>query len=354
MKNGKIELMRFIFALAILFRHINLKVYNLTKTIGIFSLGTRGYMGVEFFFLVSGFLMAKTIYNNIQKNQIVQLGSETFKFIYKKVKSILPYHVIVCILMAIAVCLLAPDKIPWKLIKKMPSVLLIQTTGILGDSSPLIAMEWYLSAMFLSMCVIYPLCRKNYNLYTRVIGPVLSIFIIGYLIKTTGYLSGTTSWIIFTMKGNLRAFAEINIGISCFEVYRYLKDFKLTRIETSSLKIIENICYVMALLYMFSNLETSFELHCFILLTIAVTLSFINNNKSSRLINNKLVYFLGAISLPIYLIQEIIWECVIHWNIGVTPKGEANIIFYSTILFGIILWLIVEKIIRRNKDNAKA
>ncbi len=47
-------------------------------------------MGVEFFFLVSGYLMAMKIYN--KKEEIGDLGKETLSFIINKINSIFPYH----------------------------------------------------------------------------------------------------------------------------------------------------------------------------------------------------------------------------------------------------------------------
>ena len=49
-----------------------------------------GYIGVEFFFIVSGYLLAKQTLNH-KKVEDKELGSETSKYIWKKVKSLFPY-----------------------------------------------------------------------------------------------------------------------------------------------------------------------------------------------------------------------------------------------------------------------
>ena len=60
-KNGRVEFLRFIFALAILFFHIH-KSFAGDDVIELGNTGlnffARGYIGVEFFFLVSGYLLA--------------------------------------------------------------------------------------------------------------------------------------------------------------------------------------------------------------------------------------------------------------------------------------------------------
>lgn len=66
-KNGKIEFYRFIFCIAILLFHMQkylLGEASLTNGIH-FALFPHGAMGVEFFFLLSGFLMAKSVYKSI-------------------------------------------------------------------------------------------------------------------------------------------------------------------------------------------------------------------------------------------------------------------------------------------------
>ena len=55
-KNGELELLRFLFAIMILFYHTR-KICPIDS--GIFK---HGYFGVEFFFILSGALMAKSIY----------------------------------------------------------------------------------------------------------------------------------------------------------------------------------------------------------------------------------------------------------------------------------------------------
>ncbi len=70
-KNGKIELLRFVFALTVVIFHLNVDWYNHGL-----QLMYHGNMGVEFFFLVSGFLMARSIQQRIacpppKKSQIL-------------------------------------------------------------------------------------------------------------------------------------------------------------------------------------------------------------------------------------------------------------------------------------------
>lgn len=73
-RNGKIELLRFIFCMAVLLFHCEKYVLgepSLEKGYHL-SLFCHGSMGVEFFFLVSGFLMAKSISKKIRMQTELQ------------------------------------------------------------------------------------------------------------------------------------------------------------------------------------------------------------------------------------------------------------------------------------------
>lgn len=339
-KNGKIELLRFIFAIAILLRHINLKVFNLDATIGPFSLSKLGYIGVEFFFLVSGYLMAMNIYKH-KDEECTNLGVGTAKYIFRKIKAIFPYHLIACIAMAIILWVGSKQIVPWKVIPRLPSILFVQTTGILGSESPLIAMEWYLSAMFLGMFILYPLCRKNYQKFIYWIAPLIVVLVLGYLNKATGFLSGSSTYMSFTYKCNFRAIGELALGMICFEVARHLKDLQLSKFKKIMLIVFENLCYIFVGIVMFSNLSSSYEMICLILLACAITITFGLFGNRYKMYNNKFTYFLGNISLPIYLVQEVVWVFVLKGLPIESTNLQALLIFALSIVSALVLYCVV-------------
>ena len=75
LKNGEIELLRLIFCISVVFTHLN-SFFN----IGVFS---RGTFGVEFFFLVSGYFMAKSAEKVVDNKYTYN----TIWFIFKKIRS---------------------------------------------------------------------------------------------------------------------------------------------------------------------------------------------------------------------------------------------------------------------------
>lgn len=91
-RNGNIDLMRFVFCLIIILYHINNRL-DLNPPFGLsekyFSFCGEGRIGVEFFFIVSGYLLAVTAKKNYSTNSI---AASTKSFMYRKTMSIFPYH----------------------------------------------------------------------------------------------------------------------------------------------------------------------------------------------------------------------------------------------------------------------
>ena len=93
-KNGKIELWRFLFCIIIMTFHIGDDILGLDYRIaGDISLFSKGQFAVEFFFVLSGFLMASSAFKN--RNNGIGTGRDTFNFMQRKLMAVLPYHLMI-------------------------------------------------------------------------------------------------------------------------------------------------------------------------------------------------------------------------------------------------------------------
>ena len=102
-KNGSVELLRFLFTSIIIFFHINLDLWDQKKIIAVIrdipvTFFNHGNIGVEFFFLVTGWLMAKSIYSRYIQTKttsytggtVTGLFTETINFVTHKARAIFP------------------------------------------------------------------------------------------------------------------------------------------------------------------------------------------------------------------------------------------------------------------------
>ena len=76
-RNGRIDLLRFVFALVIMLHHSR---YVLGDDHAVFI---GGSLAVEFFFLVSGYLMAVSAERANQRGPMTRPGAETWSFLLR-------------------------------------------------------------------------------------------------------------------------------------------------------------------------------------------------------------------------------------------------------------------------------
>lgn len=352
-KNGKIELARFVFAIIIMLFHIGFDVlpsdFRIWGNITFFRLG---WFAVEFFFVVSGFLMASSAFKQQEKS--LCLGKDTYHFLYKKIMAILPYHIIVFAVSYVFLLIVKTKSFKsfWAVFfEAIPNFFLIQRSGL--ENLDVLGVEWYISEMLIAMLVLYPLCVKYYERFTRIVAPALAIFIIGYLTKTTGGLNGSTSWSVLFSKTFLRAFSEICAGIFTFEFCRNLKRLNFSKADKVFLTILECFSYFMVVFFICYDFPRSYGGTFFIFVCLAVCLSFSGVTYGNEHFNNKVIYYLGSLSLPLYLCQSFSRVFAKYCARFMEPHFAIMIFFACTFTYALVVTPIAKKLmIAINKKAA--
>ena len=318
-RNGKIELLRFLFAIIIVFYHINRRE-NIYPPEGL-SFFQWGCIGVEFFLLVSGYLMAASA---DRRQQYTDLRKETLTFVYKKFMGILPYHLIVfaaCLVTYYAAVKLTFMEGLQRFFQFLPNFLLIQKTGLL--SYELLTVEWYVTAMLVAMVILYPLILKYRKPFTQIVCPLLGIWLVGYMSHGSNKLCRTTPWLFneTVSQSIVRGIAEIAFGVFCYEVVKKLNSYKLSKGTRATLTVIEVLGFVLVFLYSFSDWSHKYQPHAFYLLAISVTLAFSNVTYGKERFDKKWIAYLGRLSLSVFMSQAVpllvLEKCTRGWNINV-------------------------------------
>ena len=234
-RNGKIELYRFIFSVYVVLFHISrntLPKYKLAVSTKL-SLAAHGCMGVEFFFVLSGFLMGASLYRKVSSEQkdllsgnsnheSKKLADDWCGFLKRKYLGIFSPHVIAFIILYPLYCVGKHFGVKgWivTLVDNIPAFFLLQKTG-LYHGAIVNSVEWYISSMLIAMAIWYPIARKWYHQVARYIAPITAILIIGHIYHVSGHITGSSNWQGFTFRCNLRAIAEIAIGLFLYEFTR--------------------------------------------------------------------------------------------------------------------------------------
>ena len=294
-RNGKIEFLRFIFALMVVFSHSG-------SFMGEYTIFAGGSLGVEFFFFVSGFLMMATIEKLNQVSQPQNIGKETGQFIIKKWKLIFPEALITFligfVITALAENLTLREMVLW-FIDTVWNVLFVTMTGLgRRGINPVV---WYISAMLISMAILYPLLRKYRDMMLWIVIPLTSLCIFGYFYQNYGAPRSPTIWLGWTYKGVLRAFAELGIGCLLYYLSKYIRNIGFNKKGRYLITITETLLYLGVLTYMYVLDVSVCDYFFIVLLAAAVALTFSGIGIDAEFYNNKLAMWLGKFSIPLYL-----------------------------------------------------
>ncbi|MCI8455416.1 MAG: hypothetical protein HFE84_12515 [Lachnospiraceae bacterium] len=209
MKRGKnlvIDFWRLIFSLIIMLYHtVYFKEYY-----GYFPIFRNGYIGVEFFCIVSGFLMVKSSYKIDLHSALT--GKETIRFLLRKIRSILSYWFFVSLL-CLGIRLLEVKNIYMAIEQIAFSIwnfLFLQKSGLAPFA--LINVGWYVSSMLMCMLILYPLCIRNRDIFINILCPAVSICIYSFFSLRYKHIAIGTDWYGCINSGTLRVCGGLCLG----------------------------------------------------------------------------------------------------------------------------------------------
>ena len=342
-RNGKIELLRFIFCAYVFLFHINKHFFDSKLGIGsFFEFFRHGNMGVEFFFILSGFLLAKSACKPINDYGGYSLGSDTVSFMKRKILAVFPAHTVAYIITFVSHCalhkILSIPGIISLMVRALPGFLFMNKVGIKFEA--IISVEWYISSMLICMLIIYPLCRKYGKTFTNVIAPIAGILILGYLFHRYGGTGTASVWTGFTFKTNLRAFSLICLGTTCYSVCNRISKMSFTRFDRILLTVFEFGCFFATLIYICSDINTKYSAIIIMCMLAEVTLIFSGITFGNKLFTNKFTVFLGKLSLPFYLSQIFTFNIVkmFFLSLPTVPLILVNTAITAALSF-VVLWL---------------
>ena len=305
-KNGRVEFLRFIFALAILFFHIHKRFAEG----GVIELGNtglnffaRGYIGVEFFFLVSGYLLAASAYAKREQSTEF-IGTETALMMKKKFWNVFPYHLFATLLTIIVNAYFlehtALDRYHY-VIDSWASIFFLQVFGF--DSTWVNKLTWYLDVWFMVTFIFYPLLRKYYDVFVKIICPLLALFILGYMAHEYDGIAGVDAWTGMFYKCFLRGTSEMALGCCTYSLTRQFNRYDFSKAGRRILGILEVLCYVLVFKYACTEMDVNYSYPVVFVMWVAVILSFSEINPCNEFFDKPIFSWLGRISLTIYLNQ---------------------------------------------------
>jgi len=338
-RNNLVELARFLFSLLVIGYHV-----QMTWAGGGVQFFAVGALAVEFFFLISGFFFARSV-EKITAQEHVRILKEAKGFMWGKIKGILPIHIVAICLMIIVLLLTRQQESGTLIVQGIPSMFLVQTAAVWNDSyqQALIVPEWYLSAMLLTMLILFTLSlvlkkkTKGATYVVFLLVLMLPIILAGMILAKGAFPKN--------LEQNMRAWGEMCVGMFACYFSAHLKRINLNNRAIKALPVLEIILYcipiIMGIIPISPDAMPVTMIVSVVCVFFAIAITFsgkglqIRNHKA-----NEAFGFLGGLSLPVYLLHPVLISLFEYTGIQMPLWGWHLLIFPLSIGIALLYHLI--------------
>lgn len=323
MRNSNIDLLKFLFSIVVVLLHFGS------------SHGTQiipgGHLVVEGFFMISGYFMMQSVC----KASGNRIGRDTLQFVKHKYSSFaLPLLFSALMGFAISFVAFPSDSIKTSLLRFVAlstEIIPLQVSGIHTTAATGVA--WYLSAMMLSLLILYPLARRLEDKFTRIVCPLLVIFIYACICSNFGridvimdLLPGTPIHV-----GLLRGIAGISAGCMLYDCVKATAEYKASAFGEVCFSLAEIACALIFTAIMLFMGNTAMDFFALPFVFILLYCAFGRKSLVSKRFSFEASKYLSTASLVIYLNHH-------YWNFLITAKMSA---LSAGKKFGIYIALII-------------
>lgn len=295
-KNRTVEFFRFLFCCIIFILHF--RSYGEFPTENGYFNG--GYLGTEYFFILSGFLMMRK-FEECTPCAPHEEGKAAFRFLLNRIKKLYPYYLIAVVAHIAGNAITKPSfSVKAAVLKGFPDIFALQ---IFWRPYNLSTHFWFVSALLWASFIVYYLLLVNKDRFIYIIGPLSLFLYIGIVYRRFQTLDLTANDVLWI--SGIRAFVEIGLGCSLFYLYRslvergrFLHPVVYTALELFFLAVI--------LIIMYRTRRDYKDFIMIFLIAAFLLLCFLQRGYLTLLLDNRVSAFLGSLSYPMYLNQMFI------------------------------------------------
>lgn len=286
-------------ALAVVAMHFSATMQTLTKR-PIPSLAPHGYLAVDLFFVLSGFIMAYTYLSSFER---LPLGEAYRSFLSKRVARIIPLNLfVVCILFAAFVLMrLAFGIRPYQIsFSDMPVEFLANTSMLsgLGIGHSINWPAWSISVEFLAYLIFPVLAFVIFHKRPAIsaVGLALALTVLVAICIHHVDLAPIAPQRPFTPTRIARCVCEFTLGLAAYRAFRSEQIRDLV-----SADVIVAVCLVGILSLIVLKIGDLFAILLFPPLVFGISL---NQGYSSKFLSMKIPYLLGKWSFAVYMVHD--------------------------------------------------
>mgnify|MGYP005796909517 CR=1 FL=1 len=298
--HNSIYLWRIVFTSLIALLHFN-NIYSLGYTR--FDIVGGQYIAVEFFFIVSGYLMYKSFLNSKDKKSFFKEYSK------KRFFRLFPIFISALIINFFFYCNYNHMDIIHSFtlfIDCFFEFILMSMSG-LNNNIIINGPGWYVSALLISCFIISYFLSYHEESYTKFIMPISIMIIYSYFYRKAGGIGVYSQTEFFYLNHALmRAIAGLNLGILSYNLSNYIKKFNFNYLLLS---IIEFLLFISVIISSFIVERNNTDFVKILVIFLGVSIAFSHTFSLGRFINF-LIIKISAITYSVYLTHNI-WRTFI-------------------------------------------
>lgn len=339
-RNYEIDFWKFIFTFVILIFHSR----KLECLGGNPDLLAKGYLGVEFFFMVSGFMMMAGVMKNSKKG----IEQSNWAFIFKKYKAFFPAIFFAFITNFLVWNLYCEKRAITETIEaffySIPELFMVRYSGIRWATHFYNGPSWYISAMLLAMFVLYPIAKRYKEKFGMYIAPIVSVSFYAWIShgQAKHNINLTHEWLKYINAGFARAVAGLCLGAFVYFAAEYFKNNarQLNKVGNILFVGVELILVVTLYVFMRNSAVKSFaeatDYVAIIVIALLLILVAAKNYDTSKIFGSKPMQLLYKLTLPIFLNQRVALYFLEYYKPDYSFKVEFLIYIGVTFVLALI------------------
>lgn len=302
-RNGLIEIARWLFTIFVLVFHSN------ALPNGGNALFRGGWLGVEFFFLIAGFFMAQYEDMLPEPDSTMSVARDTTKFMLKRTKRLLPFLLFSMVINFIVWNIPPGGEDKSMLAAKFLSGLINfvggYATGFKSSEFLYVGYSWTIAAMLVVMYLLFPLIRKNRDMFYHVYGPLFVLFGMGLFAFNFGGSMGiisTDQWVL--SNGTLRSLFEISMGCICYRLSKAMQKHTFTAAGARLLSVLFIVGMLLVsyrVIFLGQAAPYCNDYLALFLIAALVIIAFSGKSSISFTLSKKASYFSGEFTYALYI-----------------------------------------------------
>ncbi|MBP5465082.1 MAG: acyltransferase [Treponema sp.] len=284
------------------------------------------YLSVEFFFILSGFFMARHAENDTEPAP----KRASCTYIFHRFRQLYPAFLVAWTASFLSWILKARfvNAVPVSLVRTIQEHVweLSLLWMLVPGNKTFVYVSWYISSMLIASYFIYWLLKAKKNTSVGFIFPLSIILIYSFFGTWNQGIDFHYDFKTIVSSGLLRAFAGLSIGCISFYVFKNVYKHLETLIRVPYRKFLLSICELLVILFLirilFGSEHSNLNFIAIPLFMVLLMLEFGSYTFLSDILNKgKFFGFLGKTSIGAYLNQEMLFpffaslsDAHPHWN----------------------------------------